>query len=137
MSADVYEHTIQVKLEHMDEMNHVNNVVYLQWTQDAAYAHWMSKAPPALRNQYKWVVLKHEIVYNSPAFLQEELVVKTWVYDYSGAKSTRVVQIVRKSDNKLLAEARTLWCLLGVNNRPSRIGEEIISVFKPEKAVIY
>lgn len=32
MSADVYEHTIQVKLEHMDEMNHVNNVVYLQWT---------------------------------------------------------------------------------------------------------
>lgn len=134
MSPEFYEHPIQVKSEHIDEMNHVNNVVYLQWAQDAAYAHWTAKAPQTVRDQYKWVVLKHEIEYKSPAFLNEELIARTWVLDYAGVKSTRVVQIVRKSDNKLLAEARTLWCLLGVNNRPARITGEITSVFIPEKS---
>jgi acyl-CoA thioester hydrolase len=134
MSLECYEHPIQVKLEHIDEMNHVNNVVYLQWAQDAAYAHWMTRAPQAIRNQFKWVVLKHEIEYKSQAFLNEALVARTWVYDYSGVKSTRVVQIIRKSDSKLLAEARTLWCLLGTNNRPARITEEISGIFIAEKS---
>lgn len=57
MSPEFYEHLIQVKPEHIDEMNHVNNVVYLQWAQDAAFAHWMAKASHAVREQYKWVVL--------------------------------------------------------------------------------
>ena len=133
MSSEFYEHPIQVKPGHIDEMNHVNNVIYLQWVQDAAYAHWMAKAPQTIRDQYKWVVLKHEIEYKSPAFVHEELIAKTWVYDYSGVKSTRVVQIFRKTDNKLLVEARTLWCLLGMNNRPTRITDDIVRVFKPEK----
>lgn len=134
MSSEFYEHHIQVKPGHIDEMSHVNNVVYLQWAQDAAYAHWMAKAPQSVRDQYKWVVLKHEIEYKSPAFQNEELIARTWVHDHSGVKSTRVVQIVRKSDNKLLAEARTLWCLLNASNRPTKIIDEIISVFKPEKS---
>jgi acyl-CoA thioester hydrolase len=108
-------------------------VIYLQWVQDAAFAHWMSKAPESIREQFKWVVLKHEIEYKSPAFLDEELVAKTWVYDYSGVKSVRVVQISRKTDGKLLAEARTLWCLIhAATNRPARIGPEITTVFQSE-----
>jgi acyl-CoA thioester hydrolase len=134
MSLEFYEHSIQVKPEHIDEMNHVNNVVYLQWAQDAAYAHWMAKASWAVRDQYKWVVLKHEIEYKSPAFLNEELIAKTWVHEYSGVKSTRIVQVIRKLDNKLLAEARTLWCLLGASNRPARITEEISGVFIAAKS---
>jgi acyl-CoA thioester hydrolase len=134
MPAETYNHDIRVRPEHIDELNHVNNVIYLQWVQDAAFAHWMSKAPEIVREQFKWVVLKHEIEYKSPAFLNEELVAKTWVQNYTGVKSVRVVQILRKSDNKLLAEARTLWCLIhAATNRPARIGPEITQVFQSEK----
>jgi len=133
MNPEVFFHDIQVKAEHIDTMLHVNNVVYVQWVQDAAYAHWMAKAPASIRDQYNWVVLKHEIEYKSPAFISEELMAKTWVFDYAGVKSTRIVQIYRKKDNRLLAEARSLWCLIhSGNGRPARIGEDIKSVFVPE-----
>lgn len=130
---ETYHHKFLVKPEHIDAMKHVNNVVYLQWAQDVAYAHWVSKAPSDIQERYKWVVLKHEIEYKSPAFLGDELLAKTWVHDYHGVKSTRIVQIIRTKDSRLLAEAKTLWCLLNAaNNRPTRIAEEIVKIFIAE-----
>ena len=133
MTVEIFQQTIIVQPEHIDNMKHVNNVVYVQWAQDVAYAHWVSKAPLSVQTQYNWVVLKHEIEYKSPAFLDEALIAKTWVHEYAGVKSTRMVQIIRKADNKLLVEARTLWCLINAsNNRPARIPDEIKKVFTPE-----
>ncbi len=114
-------------------MQHVNNVVYLQWVQDAALAHWNAKADAAMQQKYKWVVLRHEIDYKSPGLLADELILKTWVNDCQGVRSTRIVQITRKQDKKLLAEAKTSWCLLLAHTgKPVRIGDEIISVFSSE-----
>ncbi len=31
---------ISVRASDIDEQNHVNNIVYLRWVQEAAYAHW-------------------------------------------------------------------------------------------------
>ena len=133
MNPEVYIHDIVVRSEHIDNLQHVNNVVYLQWAQDVAYAHWISKTPQFIRDQYKWVVLKHEIEYKSPAFLDDELIAKTWVQDYTGVKSTRVVQILRKKDERLLAETRTLWCFISAtNNRPTRIVDEVKRLFASE-----
>jgi acyl-CoA thioester hydrolase len=121
-----FDHRVVVLEADIDNMNHVNNVVYVQWVQDAASAHWNSIFPIEFRNRFKWVVLRHEIDYHSPAMLSDELIAKTWVTDYDGAKSTRMVRIIRESDGKILAEAKTLWCLLNAaNNRPMRIGDEI------------
>lgn len=129
---EVFHLTILVLPTHIDEMNHVNNVVYLQWVQDAAAAHWNSKASDILRQQYNWVVLRHEIDYKSPALLNDEIIATTWVQDYEGVRSTRIVQLKRKSDGRLLAEAKTNWCLLNATtNRPSRVPEEIKKVFLP------
>jgi len=127
-----YLHEITVQPSDLDAMNHVNNVVYLQWVQDAASAHWNSKAPAEVREKFNWVVLRHEIDYKSAAVLHDELIAKTWVQDYEGVRSTRIVQIIRKHDNRLLAEAKTTWCLLNAaNNRPTRIVDEIRNVFLP------
>lgn len=129
---EVFQLTIPVLPIHIDVMNHVNNVVYLQWVQDAAAAHWNAKAPEALRQQFNWVVLRHEIDYKSPAFLHDEVVAATWVLDYEGVRSTRIVQLKRKSDERLLAEAKTNWCLLNAStNRPTRVPEEIKQIFLP------
>lgn len=126
----VYLHPITVKAADIDEMNHVNNVVYVQWVQDAASAHWNTHAPTEIKSNYNWVVLRHEVDYRSPALLGDELIAKTWVHSYEGVKSIRMVQIIRKRDDKLLAEAKTTWCLLtSASNRPARVTEGIRQVF--------
>lgn len=134
MESLVYYHDIIVQAKDLDELNHVNNVVYLQWVQDAASAHWNTYASQAVKEKYFWVVLRHEIDYKAPAFLNDEIVAKTWVQDYEGAKSTRIVQLLRRREDMMLAEARTIWCLMSrQNGRPVRVGEDIKNVFTPGK----
>jgi acyl-CoA thioester hydrolase len=131
MTSKIYQADIIVRHADLDELNHVNNVVYLQWVQDVAAAHWKSLASKEILTKYFWVALRHEIDYHSPAFLHDELIAKTWVVDYQGAKSTRIVQLIRKQDDWLLTETKTTWCLMSHQNRkPSRIGDEIRNVFQ-------
>ncbi|MFX8782055.1 acyl-CoA thioesterase, partial [Acinetobacter baumannii] len=47
--------------QHIDELGHVNNAVWVQWIQDIAVAHWDAVAAPAHRSAYVWVVTRHEI----------------------------------------------------------------------------
>jgi acyl-CoA thioester hydrolase len=122
-----YKHTLHVKPSDIDEMGHVNNVVYVRWVQEVAAAHWNSAAPLSLQSKYSWVVLRHEIDYKNPAFLKDEITGLTWVGDYSGARFDRFVKL--NSGDRVLAEAKTTWCLLDAKSlRPIRIPEEITSL---------
>lgn len=104
--------------------------MYLQWCLDAAEKHWISKANESLRDNYAWVVLDHSISYKAPAFKDEEIEVITWVAYNKGVRSERQYKILRKTDKKLLVEAKTTWCLLDAKtNRPIPITEEISNLF--------
>ncbi len=106
----------------IDDLGHVNNVVYLQWVQDAAAAHWMHAATAEQRASVVWVAVRHEIDYKSPAFAGEELVARTWVQEWTGVTSERHTEIVRPADGALLARARTVWCALDPGSqRPRRV----------------
>lgn len=131
MVSKVYQHDIVVGHTDLDELNHVNNVVYLQWVQDVAAAHWKSLASQEILDKYFWVAIRHEIDYRSPAFFHDKIIAKTWVHDYDGAKSTRMVQLIREGDDRLLVEAKTIWCLMNrLSGKPTRIGDEIRNVFE-------
>ncbi len=120
---------IVVSKEHIDELGHVNNVVYVQWIQDIAAAHWNTLASVDTRKKYLWVVLRHEIDYLSAAFEGNTLTATTWVGESHGARSERFVQITHEQNGKLIAKAKTLWCLLdGVSMKPKRIDEEVIKI---------
>lgn len=125
-----YDHIIHVQPADLDELNHVNNVVYVRWIQEAAAAHWNREATPDIKKRFFWVVLRHEIDYKAPAFAGEELIARTWVHAYDGARSIRMVQMIRKHDQRLLAESKTTWCLLSAeSHRPVRVPEEISLIF--------
>ena len=47
--------------QHIDELGHVNNTVWVQWIQDMATAHWDAVARPKDRAAFFWVVVRHEI----------------------------------------------------------------------------
>lgn len=115
----------------IDDLDHVNNVVYLGWVQDAAAAHWKAVASEDLRSQCRWVVLRHEIDYLASGMLDDELEVFTWVDAPHGPRQLRHVSIQRVSDHKVMAYAQSTWALLDpTTGRPKRISEEIVNTFK-------
>ena len=128
MKSEIYQKTIVVEDEHIDDENHVNNVVYLQWVQDIAVDHWYSKSNDEFNDAYYWVVLDHFIEYKGPAFLGDELIVKTYVRKNAGVRSSRVVEFFK--NEKLVVRAKTNWCLLDrKRNRPTRLPEEVNEMF--------
>lgn len=127
---EVFEAEIQVSASDLDELQHVNNVQYLYWVQQVASEHWNSKASESLREEYVWMVLSHHIAYKKQAFLGDHLILRTYVTRSEGVTSTRVVEILRKSDRQLLAESSTEWCLLKRQSlKPARITAEIAELF--------
>lgn len=121
-------HPIKVIEADIDDLNHVNNIVYLRYVQEAAGRHWYTVVPEELSTKIIWVVRRHEIDYLKPAFLGDELTVKTWVDNFTGVTSDRHCEILR--GNEVLARSRTLWVSLDANSkRPKRIGEEIAGLF--------
>ena len=65
---NVFELPITVHEEDIDQLGHVNNVVYVRWVQEAAVAHWNVLMPAQENTRLLWVVIRHEIDYKHPAF---------------------------------------------------------------------
>jgi acyl-CoA thioester hydrolase len=106
----------------IDELCHVNNVVYLRWVQEIAEAHWRAAAPPALQDELRWVLLRHEIDYRRPAQPGEQVIACTWVGDATGTRFERFTEILRAADRAVLAAARSVWCPVSARTgRPRRI----------------
>ena len=125
-----YETTLVVTKEHIDDLNHVNNVHYVQWVQDIAKAHWQSKASVELQTKYSWFLLSHFIEYKGAAFLNDIIKLKTYIAKAEGVKYTRIVEMYNASTNKLLAKSETKWCFMNAKTqRPSRIPLEIVDLF--------
>ncbi|WP_150451971.1 acyl-CoA thioesterase [Arenibacter lacus] len=126
----VYTKTLKVVQDDLDDLEHVNNVRYVQWMQDIAKEHWKAKAPKELVETTVWVVLTHHITYKNAAKLDDEIVLKTYIEKSRGAISTRVVEMFHKETDQLLVKAKTEWCLLNSKTfKPMRIAAEIVSVF--------
>lgn len=125
-----FEKTIQVQTSDLDENDHVNNVQYLQWVQDIAKAHWEHEAKKEWIDQYVWVALSHHIEYKKPAFLDDELILRTFIDSFDGVKSHRIVEI-RKSENEdLICKCKTIWVMLDRgSNRPTRCPKDMVEAF--------
>jgi acyl-CoA thioester hydrolase len=129
MTANRFEHKITIENSDIDELGHVNNVVYVRWVQEVAAAHWATVASPALRDRHKWVVLRHEIDYKSPAFRADDLTGITWVGENHGPRFERFVQVIRRKDARVIVEAKTVWCMIDAQTlRPQRIGPDVLQI---------
>ena len=126
----LFELPITVQPGDIDELGHVNNVVYVRWMQEAAGAHWAAVAPPELRAQAVWVVTRHEVDYKAPAFVGERLVARTWVGAPSGATWERFIEIRRVEGDRLLAAGRSIYAAIDARTgRPRRVDESLREPF--------
>lgn len=126
-----YEHTVGA--DEIDALGHASNVAYVKWMQDAAVAHSTALGWPGSRYVALgagWVVRSHEIEYLHPAREGDVVVVRTWVASMERTRSLRVYEMIRKSDGKLLARAKTLWAFVDFRTGAvRRIPPEIAAAF--------
>tara|TARA_B100000427_G_C15200343_1_gene460010 strand:+ start:52 stop:444 length:393 start_codon:yes stop_codon:yes gene_type:complete len=126
----VLEKKILVSKNDLDDLNHVNNVVYIQWIQEIAKEHWEKLASNEILDNYYWVLLEHQIKYLYPALLDDKIRIKTYIDSTEEIKSSRIVEIYNNDTNRLLVNSRTIWCLINSKtNKPVRIPDEIRQVF--------
>jgi acyl-CoA thioester hydrolase len=124
--------TITVSAEDIDNLQHVNNLVYLKWMDKIATTHWTHLTKNNPLPQYVWVVMRHEIDYLKQASLGDEIIVKTWVGETKGITSIRFMEFYKK--DALLVKAKTIWAMLDSKTlKPARIRENVLKVLQAPK----
>ena len=118
------------RAEHIDELGHVNNAVWVQWIQQVAVAHWEALADAAYKDAYYWVVVRHEIDYLRAAFPGDVISARTWIGDAPrGARSTRLVEFQR-DDGSVCVRSKTDWAIIDkASGRPIRVPPEVVAPF--------
>jgi acyl-CoA thioester hydrolase len=130
VTRPAFEMSLTAGPEHIDELGHVNNAVWVQWIQQVAVAHWDSLADPAHKDAYFWVVVRHEIDYLRAAFPGDEIFARTWVGEApQGARFDRLMEFTDK-DGKALVRAKTQWAIIDkALGRPIRVPAEVVAPF--------
>ena len=129
-----YELSFTAAPEHIDELGHVNNAVWVQWIQQVAVAHWDAVAPQEHKDAYYWVVIRHEIDYLRAAFEGDRITARTWVGEApKGAKFDRHVEFIG-NDGRVCVRSRTDWAILDkAAGRPIRVPAEVVAPFMAEE----
>lgn len=128
----LFELSIAVRPDDIDDMQHVNNVVYLRWVQEVALAHWQASATEEMQSTLAWVATRHELDYLRAALPGDVVVARTWIGAVDSRRFERFTEIVRSGDGTVLLRARTLWLLVArATGRVTRISPELRACFPP------
>lgn len=125
--------TFRARADDIDELDHVNNAVWVDWAQDASMAHWFAAARDCDRDRYVAMVLKHEVEYRGNIRVDEEVTAVTWVKGSPrGARYTRCVEFT-DADGRRLVTATSQWALIDRRSgRPVRVPLEVAAPFLGE-----
>ena len=132
LSAPVYFYEFTIPETAVDQNGHVNNVMYVQWMQDAAVRHYeaMGGTQPTQAIRATWVVRSHMVEYLRPAFAGERVQVHTWVVNMRRVRSLRRYRFLRVADNQLLVRGETDWVFVDVNSgTPRAVPPEVTNLF--------
>lgn len=116
--------THSVVLEDLDELNHVNNKVYLSWMEQLAWQHSLAVGIDELTNikfGKLMVVVQHELNYRAAAHLNDHLELRTWLNAdekrLGCCRRKRYYEIVRASDQKTIFSAHTIWACMNLKTQ--------------------
>ncbi len=128
---EIFSQPVTITPADIDELGHVNNIVYLRWAQEIAIAHWQARGAPEHVSQYFWVVARHEIDYHAPLYLGDDVEVRTRV-DEQGARGalwTRFVEI-GKPGAKPAVSLKSDWCIMdAATRRVRRVPADLVARF--------
>ena len=116
-----------------EEIPHVNNAEYVRWIDRAAELATDAAGLTReilLASQRMWFVARHEIDYRGESFVGDDLLIATWISDYSRITATRQTMIYRPADGKRILDATTRWAYVNLETRkPARIEQDVLERF--------
>jgi acyl-CoA thioester hydrolase len=126
----IFTYIFTVPQSAIDEYGHVNNVIYVQWMQDAAVRHAESIPEYKPPENTGWFVREHRIEYLSPAYLGDEIEVRTWPSEMRRVRAQRKYEFIRRADGKVVVKGETQWIFVELTTgRPIPIPAEILALF--------
>ncbi len=126
----VYKKTITVQKSDLDELQHVNNIRYLEWVQEISKEHWQSKVDQSIQEQLIWVVRNHNITYYESALLGDSVTITTKIKAWKGPISIREVEMKNNKTGNLLVMATTEWCALNPKTlKPIKVSTDVQRLF--------
>lgn len=131
-SAAIFNFEFTVGEDALDDNGHVNNVMYVQWMQDAAVRHYesMGGAQPTQPIGATWVVRSHKIEYLTPAFAGDRVRVLTWIANIRKVRSLRRYRFLKANDGQLLVRGETDWVFVDAKSgRPRAVPNKIADLF--------
>ena len=130
----VFTRDFEPRLSDIDDNGHVNNVVYLDWAQQLAIAHWRARAPDDAQAQWAWIALRHEIDYRRALLPGETAHGRTWVSATAeGPRFDRYVRLDADDGAQgptMCAQCVTTWVLVEqATGRPRRVPAWMVEMF--------
>jgi acyl-CoA thioester hydrolase len=117
----------------IDEIPHVNNAEYVRWidrTAELATDAVGLTRQMLLEAKRMWFVARHEIDYRGESFVGDELLIATWISDYSRISALRRTVVYRPADQKIILDATTRWVYVNLETRkPTRMEQDVIDRF--------
>ena len=126
----IFSYSFTIPENAIDENSHVNNVAYVQWMQDVAIRLQDSVTGYKPAENTAWYARAHCIEYLLPAFLGEEIEVRTWLSEIKRVRAHRRYEFIRKSDGKVIVKGETDWVYVDAKTgRPIAIPDEVGEFF--------
>ena len=131
----------RVAREEIDEYEHVNNTVYLQWLDRIAWAHSAQlgiSIEHCLSIRCGMAVRHTRVDYLEAARLDDLLMLGTWIVASDGRlRCSRRFEILRVADGKRVLEAEIdFFCLNLDTGKPCRFPREFTVSYAPLAAVL-
>jgi acyl-CoA thioester hydrolase len=119
----------------IDEYRHVNNAAYVRWLDRCAWAHSAAlgiSLDDCLRMDRGMAVRRSELEYLAPAFIDDKVVVATWIADSDQKlRVTRRFQIVAEDTGRTLVRATIEYvCLVLSTGRPVRMPPTFVERYR-------
>lgn len=135
MTAEVFIQRFPVAAADIDELGHVNNIVYLRYAQDIAIAHWRTRAPAEMLDAFVWVVTRHEVDYRAQLELGDDVEVRTYVDAAPrGPSWIRFVEVYKAGAEKPSASIKSNWVMLDAQTRRmKRVPPELAARFMSDQ----
>lgn len=134
----VFEHALTVTPQHCDGLGHVNNVQYLHWAEDLAWAHSSALGLGLAvyqRMDCAMVAHQHVLTYHAACFANDVLALQTWLSQNDGLRLRREYRFVRQCDGKQVFSGHTDWvCVQLSTGKPKRMPSEFQAAYRIEGA---
>jgi acyl-CoA thioester hydrolase len=128
----------RVSWEDIDTLQHVNNAVYMDYTNECGFQACAAFQWPWQRmtaEGFGIYLRQARLQYLQPAALGDELEITTWVSQVRRVTSARHYTIQRVSDGALLAQVHTLGAWVDLRTgQPMRLPEQMLADFAPNIA---